>query len=157
MVAPLWNPCSHSFRSPWHHFFEHRFHIDCVMGFGISFDVCSLPFPFAHANCKSFKTQFCYHDVAWFDTSVIMFFITFKICVNYLFLVWMFDDFGYRIRLHLGTCFVFLPFVFRDYLFMIFWTIWLLTRKWTPKHAAQIWPHPASLPDFSAHLWVLQM
>ena len=33
----------------------HWLFIDLGMDFGITFDICLIPFPFAHALCKTFK------------------------------------------------------------------------------------------------------
>ena len=70
--APVWNPCSHCFPSCWHHFFEHRFHIDFVSMWRLIlvtfFMFLLIPFRFAHANCKTFSSKSFYNEFTYFYT-----------------------------------------------------------------------------------------
>ena len=68
--------------------FSHRFVIDLGMDFGIIFDVCLIPFAFAHATCKNFE-YFAYQEI-------MIFIIFVGTCFDL-----DFDDFGYRVRFHL--------------------------------------------------------
>ena len=104
MLALFWMPFSRRFPACWHHLFKHRFRIDLFidlgMDLGLMFNVCLIPFPFAHATCNTFKTNVFSMSLHVFTHQKNM--IVHDFCSLPVWAL-IFDDIWYRFRLHFGT------------------------------------------------------